>query len=138
MRSRFGLLAAALTLAPLPSTRNDCPTSVMPDHYDLAFAVDLPHNRFDGTETITVRTTEPTTRVVLHALEITFHEVTDRHGRRRSAQRSPSMNPRKPRDADGAEAVAPGSTEIHIRYTGVLNDSSEASTRARGPIALTR
>jgi len=49
---------------------------VTPDHYDLAFVVDLGHERFEGTETIRVQVAEPTTRVVLHALDIQFREAT--------------------------------------------------------------
>src|SRR5436309_602044 len=76
MRSVFAIVATALTLAPLPLSAQRVPTIVSPEHYDLAFVVDLAHGRFEGTETIRVHTTEPTSRVVLHALDITFHEVT--------------------------------------------------------------
>jgi aminopeptidase N len=133
MRSLFGLLAAALTLAPLPLHAQRLSTSVMPDHYDLAFAVDLAHNRFDGSETIKVRTTEPTTRVVLHALEITFHEVTVGTGA--AAQRATVVLDESAQTATLTvpKPIAPGSTEIHIRYTGVLNDKLRGFYTSEGP-----
>ena len=52
------------------------PVSVSPSHYDLAFVVDLAHERFEGTETIRVQLAEPTAKVVLNAAEIQFREVT--------------------------------------------------------------
>src|ERR671937_508336 len=83
MRSLLLALATALTVAALspsaqrlsrPSLR--LPAAVQPDHYDLWLVVDLAHKRFEGTETIRVHTTAPTSRIVLHALDLTLQEVT--------------------------------------------------------------
>ena len=60
--------------APLSSQR--LPSTATPEHYDLAFVVDIAGQRFEGTETIRVRIDQPTTRIVLHAAELAFQEVT--------------------------------------------------------------
>ena len=60
--------------APLAAQR--LPATVVPEHYDLAFDVDLAAARFGGVETIGSSSTEPSRRIVLHALEIQFQEVT--------------------------------------------------------------
>jgi len=59
-----------------PAAAQRLPATVVPDQYDLTFAVDLDRARFEGTETIRVQVAEPTARVVLHALDIEFHDVT--------------------------------------------------------------
>ena len=41
MRRLLGVLLAILALAPLPASAQRLPTTVLPDHYDLAFVVDL-------------------------------------------------------------------------------------------------
>src|SRR5438128_3707600 len=52
------------------------PNTVLPEHYDLAFDVDLAGARFGGIETIRVTLTAPSRRIVLHSLDIQFQDVT--------------------------------------------------------------
>ena len=59
-----------------PARAQRLPATVTPEHYDLAFTVDLPHARFEGTETIRVQLNEPTPRVVLNAIDLVFKDVT--------------------------------------------------------------
>src|SRR5580692_4347998 len=68
------LLLATLVTAPASAQR--LPATVVPDHYDLTFKVDLPNERFIGLETIQVRVDRPTSRVVLNALDLRFDDVT--------------------------------------------------------------
>lgn len=77
-RRLIAVLSFILTCA-TPSFAERLPADVRPDHYDLAFDVDLAAARFGGTETIRVRLDRPARRTVLHALDIQFHEVTIRH-----------------------------------------------------------
>ena len=71
----LGTLTASLLIA-LPASAQRLPPNVTPSHYDLAFVVDLPGERFEGTETIRVQVAEPTRTVVLNAFEIQFRDVT--------------------------------------------------------------
>ena len=108
------------------------PATVVPEHYDLTFAVNLAQARFDGTETIRVQITEPTVRVVLHALDIELHEVTIGTGP--AAQTAAvSANPgEETATLTVPKALARGVADIHIRYTGVLNDQLRGFYLSKG------
>src|SRR5262249_39274608 len=103
-----------------------------PEHYDLAFTVDIPRARFEGTETIRVDVAQPTSRIVLHAFELTLHEVTIGAGA--AAQRaSVSMNETsQTATLTAARPVERGATEIHVRYTGVLNEQLRGFYLSKG------
>src|SRR5712691_7801371 len=121
MRLRtFAILTVALLTA-LPASAQRLPTIVTPDHYDLAFAIDLGHERFEGTETIRVQVAEPTPLVVLHALDIQFREVTIGAGA--SAQTATVTLDEKNQTATLTvpTPLAKGPAELHIRYSGALN-----------------
>src|SRR2546423_12912720 len=75
MRLPAALFAAAVLTASAAHAQR-LPAGVSPDHYDLAFVVDLTHERFDGVETIRVNVAAPTNRIVLNAVDIDFREVT--------------------------------------------------------------
>jgi len=113
-------LVASLLIA-LPAAAQRLPTIVSPSHYDLAFTVDLNRERFEGTETIRVEVNEATSKVVLHALELQFHEVTIGAGA--SAQKASVALDEASQTATLTvpRPLAKGATEIHARFTGVLN-----------------
>ena len=99
MRLRW-LVPAALDPVPAPAAALATPLSAQrlpptatPDHYDLAFVVDIAGQRFDGTETIRVRIDQPTTRIVLHAADIEFQRG-DHQRRRHDAERDRLARPR--------------------------------------------
>ena len=104
---------------PLSSQR--LPPTATPEHYDLSFVVDIARQRFDGTETIRVRIDQPTSRIVLHAADLEFQEVTiSAGGTTQSA--AVSLDSRAETATLTVEApLAVGPAEIHIRYSGVLN-----------------
>ena len=122
MRTSFAVLAASLLIAPLPALAQRLPTTVMPDHYDLAFVVDLAHQRFEGTETIRVRVGEPTVQVLLHAVDIEFREATIGTGA--AVQKAIVRVDPKTQVATLTvdRPLSKGATEIHIKYVGILND----------------
>src|SRR4029450_11969797 len=94
---------------------------IRPDHYDLAFVVDLTHERFEGTETIRVEVAERPARGGVNAFEIQFREVTIGTGP--SAQTATVTLDEASQTAalTVAKPLAKGPTEIHIRYSGILN-----------------
>src|SRR5882672_9486390 len=121
MRIAPFFFACLLLLAPLPVSAQRLPTIVTPDHYDLAFVVDLTHERFEGTERIRVQVAEPTARVVLHAVDLTIREVTIGAGV--SSQMAAVALDDKAQTATLTvpKPLAKGPAEIRIRYSGVLN-----------------
>src|SRR5262245_27194337 len=124
------LLLAALGPAPVDAQR--IPATVAPEHYDLTFVVDLEHRRFDGTETIRVQASQPTTRIVLNAVDIEFRDVTIGTG----AAAQPAVVTRDEATQTAALVVASpierGPTDIHIRYSGVLNDQLRGFYLSKG------
>ncbi|HMB80105.1 MAG TPA: hypothetical protein VKI43_08570, partial [Vicinamibacterales bacterium] len=112
---------AAALLTALPASAQRLPTSVSPSHYDLAFVVDLAHERFDGTETIRVQVAEPTTKVVLNAAEIQFREVTIGSGAAAQAATVALDEANQTATLTVPTPLAKGATEIHARFSGILN-----------------
>ena len=110
--------APAATAA--PSWR--LPHSVVPAHYKLAITIDLAAATFAGEETIDVSVLEPTPYFVLNAAEIAIQKATvQADGVLQLAQvrldeqrQTATLVPLKP--------VGPGSGQITISYTGILND----------------
>jgi aminopeptidase N len=87
----------------------------------LAFVVDLAHERFDGTETIRVQVAEPTSRVVLNAVEIQFREVTIGTGAAAQTATVALDEAAQTATLTVPKPLAKGPTEIHVRFSGVLN-----------------
>jgi len=115
------VLAATLAGA-VPSAAQQLPVAVRPEHYDLTFAVDLQHERFEGSETIHVQTSEPTTRVVLNAVELQLRDVTIGAGA--AAQKAAvTLDPdRQTATLTVANAIPKGPADIRMRFSGTLND----------------
>jgi aminopeptidase N len=109
----------ALLAAPAAAQR--LPDTVKPEHYDLAFVVDLEGERFEGTETIRIRTAEPTTRVVLHAADIEFREVTIGTGTAAQKAAVALDPPSQTATLSVPRAVPRGISEIRIRFSAALN-----------------
>src|SRR5215471_97940 len=121
MSARVLLLIGFLVLAALPASAQRLPQTVIPDHYDLAFSVDLGRERFEGTETIHVQVAEPTTRIVLHAVELELRDVTVGAGAAAQKASVSMSEPAQTATLSVPKTIPKGATEIHIRYSGVLN-----------------
>ncbi len=116
------VLALLLCLTPLDPAAERLPTGVRPSHYDLAFDVDLSRALFEGTETIHVQLDRPTTRIVLNALDLTFHDVTvGTRATRQNAAVAVDMGAQTV-TLTVARVIPAGTADIRIRYTGVLNN----------------
>ena len=122
MRFPLASVLAAILLPAAAASAQRLPPPVTPDHYDLSFIVDLTHERFEGTETIKVAVATPTPRVVLNAADITFREVTIGTGA--AAQKAVVTLDEEAQTATLTvpTPLAKGPAEIHIRYSGILND----------------
>ena len=121
--SRFGALPWILCLlACSPAGAQRLPATVTPDQYDLAFDVNLTAARFEGLETIKVTLAEPSRRIVLNALDIQFHDVTISAGGQ--AQKATVVLNEATQTAalTVAKEIAAGPADIHVSYTGILND----------------
>ncbi len=99
------------------------PGTAIPEHYDLAFDVDLAGARFEGTETIRgARSPADHAR----RAECVSDHVSRRHNRHRrgaSDRRPSTLDPQAQTATFTVSRPIPaGPAEINIRYTGALND----------------
>jgi len=127
-------MSAAVVLTALPASAQRLPTIVTPDHYDLAFVVDLARERFDGTETIKVKVAEPTSKIVLHAAEIDFREVTIGAGAAAQTATVTLDEPSQTATLTVAKPIDRGQTEIRIRYGGILNSQLRGFYVSKTPL----
>ncbi len=98
------------------------PDTVVPDSYDLSFTPDLAKATFTGEETIRVRILKPTPTITLNAAELQFQDATITSGG--AAQKSTvALDSNKEQATLGvAKELPAGPAQIHIRFTGILND----------------
>src|SRR3954470_5502145 len=115
------VLLALTLLAPVPASAQRLPGGVTPEHYDLAFVVDLVHERFDGTETIRVNVGAPTAAIVLNAVDIDFREVTIGTGGTAQKATVTSDSVAQTATFTVPRPIPAGTHDIHVRYGGSLN-----------------
>src|SRR5262245_7429073 len=133
MRRPSLTLLACLVALPSPGVAQRLPRSIAPEHYDLAFTVDIPKARIEGEPTIKVKVVQPTAQVVLNAAELDFHTVTIASSRG-TERAKVSLSPRTDRVTLTLERpLPPGSAEIHITYSGILNDKLRGFYLSKGP-----
>ena len=117
------------------------PDNVVPESYDLTFTPNLAKAAFSGEETIHIALHRPSGSIVLNSAEIDFQEATiSSKGSTQTASVSKNENFEQatltvPND------VAAGPAEIHIRFTGILNDKLRGfylSETARRRYAVTQ
>lgn len=98
------------------------PENVVPDSYDLKFEPELGSATFKGDETIHVHLLKPATSIVLNSAEIEFKEAAI--GSADFKQVAAVTTDEKNETATIAvpSTVPAGPAEIHIRFTGILND----------------
>src|SRR5260221_7098609 len=121
-RTAGALLCFLSLLACAPAGAQRLPATIVPSHYDLAFDVDLSGARFEGVETIKATLSEPARRIVVHALEIQFHEVTIQAG---GATQQAKVTLDAATETAALTVEHPGAAapaEIHVRFAGVLNN----------------
>lgn len=110
------LLSCSKTLA------QRLPDNVIPDSYDVKLEPDLPSATFSGEETIHVHLQKPATSVVLNSAEIEIKEASIASGDFRQAAAFTTDDKSETATISVPSTVPAGPAEIHIRFTGVLND----------------
>jgi hypothetical protein len=123
-----GLLCAIAIVAPAERLSR----VAVPEHYAIHLAPDFATDTFAGQVAISVRLSEPTRSVTLHAAEIQFHETTiSADGSTRQATVSLDAEKETATLTVGRELPA-GPATIAIRYTGILNDRLRGLYLSRG------
>jgi aminopeptidase N len=114
-----GLVFGALAIA-VPAQR--LAPAVTPEHYTIHLAPDFATDTFAGRVSISVRLSEPSRSITLHAAEIEFHDTTiTAAGSKQDAMVSLDLE-RETATLTVPREMPAGAATIDIRYTGLLND----------------
>ena len=128
----LGVPLLLLLLLATPVSTQRLPPIATPEHYDLAFVVDIAGKRFEGTESIRIRIDQPTSRIVLNAAEIDFTDVTIGAGAASQRANVALDQTAETATLTVANALPAGPADIHIHYAGVLNDKLRGFYITRG------
>jgi aminopeptidase N len=105
-----------------PCRAQRLPDAVVPDSYDLQFVPDLSSATFSGEETIHVHLQKPATSVTLNSAEIEIKEASIKSADFRQAAFFKTDDKSETATITVPSTVPAGPAEIHIRFTGILND----------------
>jgi aminopeptidase N/puromycin-sensitive aminopeptidase len=117
------------------------PENVVPDSYDLKFEPDLANATFAGDETIQVHLQKATTSIVLNSAEIEFKEAWIGTADFKQAAAVSKDEKNETATLTVPSTVPAGPAQIHIRFTGILNDKLRGfylSQTARRRYAVTQ
>jgi aminopeptidase N len=131
MRGNQAIALLLVALVTTPAFAQRLPGTVVPDHYDLTFNVDLANGRFTGLETIHVRVLAPTSSVVLNALDLQLQDVTiEADAASQKATVSTSQH-EQTATFSVRQPLPSGPAEIRIRYAGALSDQLRGFYRGK-------
>ncbi|HXJ06342.1 MAG TPA: M1 family metallopeptidase [Candidatus Acidoferrum sp.] len=138
---RAVVLALGWLLAGSGMLAQRLPDNVVPDSYDLKFQPDLSSASFTGDETIHVHLQKPATAIVLNSAEIEFKEAWIGSADFKQAAAVTTDEKNETATITVPAVVPAGAAEIHIRFSGILNDKLRGfylSQTARRRYAVTQ
>jgi aminopeptidase N len=98
------------------------PQTVLPESYDLTFTPDLTKATFTGEEVIHVKVMQPTKSITLNAAELQFQEASVTTGDATQKATASFDGDKEQATLTVDKGVPAGPAEIHIQFTGILND----------------
>src|SRR5437762_2199817 len=119
--TRTCLISAAIFLLISLANAQRLPSTTIPENYKLTFSPDLAKNIFTGEEIITVQTSQPTSEIVLNAVDIDFQEVTVSSGNSTQKAKVTLDKENEQAKLTTDRPISAGGATIQIKYTGVLN-----------------
>ena len=117
------LVLATMTFAACLCTWGQrLPDTVVPESYDLTLEPNLANATFSGEEVIRVAVTKPSATITLNSAELEFQQANITAGGTNQTATT-SFEPKSEQATlTVAKELATGPAEIHIRFTGILND----------------
>jgi aminopeptidase N len=120
--------AAAPDRSPAALATTQLPRGVRPVHYDITVVPHAQAMRFDGAETVTIEVTEPTNRITLNAVDLTFSTV-----RLAPASGGRSIVPRRVDVDAGAQTatftfarpIRTGTYRLFMAYAGIVGTQAD-------------
>lgn len=99
------------------------PETVTPERYQLRLTPDLKTFTFVGEETVTITVREPVTDIILNAAELQIHTATLTGADGKPHQATISLDETLERATFRfPQAIAPGSAQLRLTFSGILND----------------
>ncbi|HEX6424205.1 MAG TPA: M1 family metallopeptidase [Acidimicrobiales bacterium] len=105
-----------------PENPHRLPRTVLPRRYDLTLEPDLGAATFAGAESVTVEVVEPTSEVVLNAVELEIDEATAEVGGERLIAAVALDEDAERATLSFDRPLPAGETTLHLRFRGLLND----------------
>jgi puromycin-sensitive aminopeptidase len=108
------------------------PASVTPQRYELRLEPDLRNFTFSGDETVLAVINQPTSEVVLNALELEIDQAgTEQNGRRVQSTRIEMEPARERAHIHFRDPLEPGEWKLRIKFRGILNDKLHGFYRSQ-------
>ena len=107
------------------------PEIARPDNYKLTFTPDLENAKFDGDQTISIHVVKPTSKIVLNAVDIDFHEVTILSG---GAQQKATVTPEKEHEMVVLSVEKPLSATAVMSNVALYSGSSKEGKARRASV----
>ncbi len=99
------------------------PSAVTPERYELKLIPDLRAFTFDGEESVTIDVRQPTSEIVLNALELEIDRVSVEGPGRRLLDGKADLDPARERARlRFAQPLEPGEWKLRLGFRGILND----------------
>ena len=99
------------------------PRHVRPTRYELRLEPDLTTLTFAGEQTVTLEVAEPTSQIVLNAVELTIDEATITNARGDSRRGTPlGDEPAERCRLTFPSTIEPGTWRLRLAFRGTLND----------------
>ncbi|MBI5628458.1 MAG: M1 family peptidase, partial [Candidatus Rokubacteria bacterium] len=99
------------------------PKTVVPERYEIRLEPDLERFTFAGEETVAVTVREPVTEIVLNAADLEVRQASIRNGEGVTLPGEVTLDPAAERVRLAfPETVGLGSWQLHLAFTGILND----------------
>ncbi|MBM4263866.1 MAG: M1 family metallopeptidase [Deltaproteobacteria bacterium] len=99
------------------------PQKVVPERYEIRLTPDLTTWTFEGEEKIAVQVLDPVREIVVNAAELQIHSASIRHVSGVNHDAAVSFdNENEQARFDFADTLDTGIWELHLRFSGILND----------------
>ena len=121
MKRTVALLTMSLLFCALAAAQR-LPDVAAPDHYSITLTPNFTNDKFTGEETISIRILKPTSTITLNSAEIEFQDVTVTTGGTEQKAKVTPQTGREMVELAVEKPLAAGPAQLHIRYTGTLND----------------
>jgi aminopeptidase N len=122
MKRQFCALFVLLLAFVAVASAQRLPETAIPSHYSLQLEPNFGNDTFSGDETIDISVPKSTSSITLNAADITFEKTSvSVSGKAQTA--SVSLDPKdEMATLTLPSAIPAGPAQIHIRYTGILNN----------------